>query len=380
MSTNKKSFFVAIAGAIYLLCWNAYCGKTNLRNLPITKKPRFKVADRGWMKQYGEAEVCLWKDDKLAAFSFTIDDNNQPDHEYWLKLGDKYGWKWTWFVIVNRIKEKPGYYGTWRDFQKLIDKGHDVQSHTISHRDPKLNMALGKDYGEAREEIDKHLKNNRCLTMAYPGGALPNDEALAKKYYVACRGVVGRQNRVAMINYMNTSSIGNCAGFFKPIEHWASFAGMVVPNNKLKFRNWYCAHFHTLSNEYAKKHKLKEHLEKVLRKLDKHRADIWVGKFKDVARYGEERDTALLSIDAVTPDSISLSLSDGMEDDLFDYPLSVKVRLNSNWKGIKATQGGKPIKARIIRHENAFFALVDVIPDKGAVVLVRLDSISATAN
>jgi Polysaccharide deacetylase len=358
---------------IILLCV-AVCVNINaskqLVNLPPTQKARIKITDRVWPEKYGQADVCLWKDDKLAAFSITIDDNTAPDHEYWMKLGDKYGYKFTWFIIVNRLK-RGGYHGTWAGFQKLVDKGHEVQSHSVSHRDKKINMPLDKDYGDAIAPINTNLKNNRCLTLAYPGGALPNDPNVAKKYYIGCRWVVGVQNKTATTNYISINSIGNFANFFKPEKHWASFAGMLNPKNRGKFRNWYCTHFHSVSNGYAQKKKIKENLETVLGELKKNEKDVWIGKFTEVVQYGQERDTAKLKNLKVAPDRISFSLTDDMKDDVFDYPLTVKVRLDKGWSKTNAAQNGKPVNAQIVEHNGAKFALVQAVPDCGKIVITK---------
>jgi Polysaccharide deacetylase len=340
-------------------------------NLDPTKQARIKVTDRAWPAKYGEADICLWKNDKLVAFSVTIDDNNVPDHEYWLALGDKYGWKWTWFVIVNRIKDRPNHYGTWADFQKIADKGHDIQSHAFSHRDKKLNIPIDKDYADAATEINKNIKNNRCLTMAYPGGALPNDPNVGRKYYIGCRWVVGHQNRADKVNYIKTNSIGNFAGFFEAEKHWASFAGMLNPSNNRKFRNWYCTHFHGMSNAYAVKKKIKEHTEKVLDELKKNEKDVWVGTFREVIQYGQERDTARIKDLKVAPGKISLAVTDKMHDEFFDMPLTIKVRLENDWSKVAATQNGEAIDAKLIEHDGAKYALVNVVPDRGVVVIIE---------
>ncbi len=59
-----------------------------------------------------------------------------------------------------------------------------------------------------------------------------------------------------------------------------------------------------------------------------------------------------------------------MKDDIFDYPLTVKVRLPNGWKSAKATQGGKPVPVRFVTHEGAPYVLVDAVPDRGAVRVV----------
>ena len=59
-----------------------------------------------------------------------------------------------------------------------------------------------------------------------------------------------------------------------------------------------------------------------------------------------------------------------VKDDIFDYPLTVKVRLPDGWKSAKATQGGKPVAVRFVSHDGAPYALVEAVPDKGAVRVV----------
>ena len=96
---------------------------------------------------------------------------------------------------------------------------------------------------------------------------------------------------------------------------------------------------------------------------------IWVGLFRDVACYGMERDTARLDVTKNTADEIRFSLSDDMDDTLFAYPLTIKVRLPDAWTGVAATQGGTSVEARIVEHQGGRFALVKAMPDRGEVRL-----------
>lgn len=89
---------------------------------------------------------------------------------------------------------------------------------------------------------------------------------------------------------------------------------------------------------------------------------LWVCRFDDVMKYGQERDTAKLSC-ALTGDKITVSVTDDMKDDVFNYPLTVKVRLPDGWTGVK---GGA-----FLSHDGKPYALVDVIPDRGEVILSR---------
>ena len=58
-----------------------------------------------------------------------------------------------------------------------------------------------------------------------------------------------------------------------------------------------------------------------------------------------------------------------MDDALFDFPLTVKVRLDAAWASAKALQGAKEMGCTVVEHDGAKFALVQVVPDRGDVVL-----------
>jgi hypothetical protein len=94
-----------------------------------------------------------------------------------------------------------------------------------------------------------------------------------------------------------------------------------------------------------------------------------VGTFGDVARYGQQRDTATLEVVRNDATAIEFELTDRMKDEIFDYPLTVKVRLPDSWQGVQATQGNAERRASMVDHEGARFALVDAVPDRGRVVL-----------
>jgi hypothetical protein len=103
--------------------------------------------------------------------------------------------------------------------------------------------------------------------------------------------------------------------------------------------------------------------------LASRKDEIWVGLFREVACYGMERDTAHLDVTKSTGAEIRFTLSDDMDDALFDYPLTVKVRLPDAWEAVKATQSAEPVDVRIVEHEGARFGLAEVVPDRGEVVL-----------
>ncbi len=338
---------------------------TQLLNLPETETERVPRTERIWPASSDEAHICLWRDDKLAAFSITIDDNNRPDHDGWLELSEKYGWKWTWFVITKRVDEElnPGFAGVWSDWQRLIDAGQDVQSHTQMHLSKKQEKPLSceQEYAGSLASLRANLQNQKFMTLAYPGGGLPNDPAVAARHYIGARSTVGHLNHPCKINYLKTNSLSRAVSFFKEEEHWASFAGMLNPANERKYRAWMCTHYHGVKDWSS--------VTDMLDVIKEHEADVWVGTFTDVVRYGQERDTATVEISANDDATYAITVSDRMSDSYFDLPLTVKWRLPDGWTDCTAIQGGQACEVTITSHDGAQYALISIVPDQGAATI-----------
>lgn len=368
-----KRFCVAGMAAVAsaTLASAVFAGEGGLRNLPATEKPRFEITDPDWPAEPGEASICLWRDDKLAAVSFTIDDNTVPDHAWWLEQSQKYGFKFTWFVITARVHSGNPYFGEWADFEKLRAAGHDVQSHTVDHFNPTLNRNLGTDdnYRIAIDELEKGLPGAKIRTLAYPGGPnAKNDSAIAAKYYIAARQTRSILNPVNRVDYMNVNSVGN--GLLTDGTSGTAIQWLITPDGRHKqlYRGWGCQHFHGLTNVKEPEKSAKRQAAKVLEYLGEHKADFWVGTFTDVAMYGQERDTATLST-SVEGNTLKLSIADKMDDALFDAPLTVKARLDPSWTNVTAKSGEQKIDVQVIEHNGAKYALVPVVPDRGEVFL-----------
>ena len=97
-------------------------------NLDPTTASRFTVADRVWPANVGDADVCLWNDDKLSAFTITIDDNQEGDINFWKSMQSKYGFNFTWFVITEAEDDKYNV-KDWTKFVDLQGLGNEVQGH-----------------------------------------------------------------------------------------------------------------------------------------------------------------------------------------------------------------------------------------------------------
>ena len=60
-----------------------------------------------------------------------------------------------------------------------------------------------------------------------------------------------------------------------------------------------------------------------------------------------------------------------MRDDIYNYPLTVKVRLANNWVSLSSTQNGIEIKSEIIQYNGNNYALIKAVPDNGEILLKK---------
>jgi hypothetical protein len=351
----------------------------NINQTPVA--PRFLNLETKWPEKPGDTSVCLWADDKVAAWSIEIDDNYNEDIPWWEDQSKaRGGLPLTWFVITGTVGKYVPHTGTWDVFQRLLGEGFHAESHTVTHfihLDPNW-QGVEWDYSQAIKDLDTNLPNHTTHFLAYPGGANPNpnDRDIAAKYYMAARGTQGTPVAANLIDYLCVNGYHPVVG--NPKASWADPSNVLLeknpnPGNQRYYRGWTNMFWHGVNHKPGLS-PLDPGSEAcaiaVLDWITANKTDLWGGFFGDVAMYGEERDTATLTPGTSDPSKITFSLTSRMDPALYTFPLTVKVRLPDGWTGVAATQAGKTIDASVIDHDNAHFALVKAVPGAGDVALV----------
>ena len=350
----------------------------NINQTP--KTPRFLNLEKKWPEKAGDAAICLWADDKVAAWSIEIDDNQSQDIQWWEDQSKAHGGiPITWFVITSHVGDN-GIGGTWDTFKRLQAEGFRMESHTVdhfSHLTPDWK-GVEWDYSQAITDLDTNLPNHTTHFLAYPGGANPNpnDRDLAAKYYMSARGTQGTPVAANMIDYLCVNGYHPVIG--NPRASWADPSNVLLeknpnPGNQRFYRGWTNMFWHGINHKPGLS-PLDPGSEAcavvVLDWVTANKADLWGGFFGDVSMYGQERDTATLTPGTSDADKITFSLTSRMDPALYTFPLTVKVRLPDGWTGVAATQAGKPLDAVVVDHDNGHFGLIKAIPGAGEVSLI----------
>ncbi len=346
-------------------------------NLGSTTTLRFEVSDMVWPVSIGEANVCLWNDDKLSAVSITIDDNIEEDIPFWKAMQQKYGFTFTWFVITEA--EEKYNVKCWECFKELSQLGNSVQAHDDRNwfENPKENLkntsidAYVDRLKTTQYKININIKNQRCLTYAYPWGE--GNEQEVSKLFIASRGVIGLLNQVNKINYNRVNSISNPHIYGDDTSRNKYILPLITKTATLEninyYRGWLSTHFHGVSTE-EKQFKTKGFLN-YLKEKD---STLWIANFIDVVKYSQEYATHTLKIDKVLDNKILLTLTDKMMDSIYNMPLTIKVRVPNNWKSINVTQHDKVIESKVVVFQKNNYAFIKAVPDKGKVVIKNINN------
>jgi len=347
-------------------------------NLDPATAPRFEVTPRQWPASVDKPHITLWPQDKLAAFSLTIDDNHVQDHPFWFEVAEQYGWNWTWFVVVNQTGW--GAHDHWGHWRKVMDKGHSAQSHTYSHLCDALFYTY-REYRQSQATIEQNLQGAQSLSVAYPFGIstnkagspcedldtarTQNSRQEASRHFLAARNAYGALSPVAQLDYLSVPSISSARNFFNEDANWAYFDSIFDPNSR-NYRTWYVVHYHGLYQDSDK-----ADVRKMLAHIKQREADVWVGKFVDVAKYGQQYATASLRNVQSAANRLQFEVTDEMNDQWFDQPLTIKLRLPEGWNNgtVRVQQAGRTATGQVVQHNGQAYALVDAVPDRGAVVV-----------
>ena len=349
----------------------------NLFGVPNAERAKLPL-EKTWPGKPGEAALCLWKDDKTAAVTYGIDDNCAMNIDWWLRETEQRGVRMTWFLIAGRIggTDRPLMNATWERWREVRAKGHTLESHSMTHLGGCDDMDSWKgidwEYAESLRVIGEGIGGGwKATCIAYPGGknSEHNSQEAAAKVAISCRGGRGSPNPAQGINYLDTCAMSRHNIGTTPDQPWSNVMNLFDPAPRNRYyRGWAVLFWHFINeNDEASMAEARQTLDFYV----DHRDELWQGTYDEVARYGQERETATLSASGDAEKGFELAVTDRMRDDLFAFPLTVKLRLPDGWIDISATQAGKPVGAQVIEHEGARFALVDVVPDAGSVLVRR---------
>jgi hypothetical protein len=351
--------------------------------------------------EFGEIVwAAKWSDDKSSAFSLSFDDGFISHYENVRPILNQFNFNATFYVMPPWLTDSlPGIfrYGTWPMFQAMAIDGHEIGSHTMNHLHlPELEIGDTATQGtilyeiyQARELINQRLPNQKCITMAYPF-AEHNVliDSLTSLFYESAR---------ASGNFPNASSLTN--------EQWFTLSAVDVlfnePRNSLDddldelqfIQDWIDSLIIKedwgilLAHEVVPQDSLPGLLaagawqpfsnewftflgEWLLNKSNNK--DVWVETIANITRYIKERDDYVYSILTYDETQIKLNIFDNLDNEIYNYPLSVFMKVPQSWEFALMIQGEMIDTLNVFTNDSGKVVLANLIPDGGVVSLFKM--------
>ena len=93
--------------------------------------------------------------------------------------------------------------------------------------------------------------------------------------------------------------------------------------------------------------------------------------FSNVVRYIKERNDVSVAETSNTDDSITLQVTDTLNNAIYKYPITIRRPLPEGWGSANVSQNAQAVPSSIVKVNSTAYVMFDVVPDGGEVVLSR---------
>lgn len=273
-------------------------------------------------------QICKFKDGKQAAVSLTFDDGTRDHLTHALPLLKQYGFKGTFYIIINRVRQpgkaprKPSGYLSWDDLKLFLAEGHEIGNHSMTHR---CQLTREKSMDDVRREINDPIPVFReklgidVKTFCYPGCAnTPEIEKIVKEHHLGAS-----RSRYA------------CGGPKFTLEQWKRYMETILSNGEDAAM---MIHGIVPGGGWSPFPSL-ELFEECLKDLKQREAVLWIDTCAHIFAYKLLRDSSVIEIRSETPRRITAELRSSCEK-APDIPLTLRY---NGPERITVTQNGRPI-------------------------------------
>ena len=306
------------------------------------------------------------------------------------KLYEKYGTVGDVALIANRVwntETASPILDKQAGWQAVFDTGRwGLINHSMTHafwgESTSDALSIDKDmlYNEivtSGEVLRTVFPSQRVLTFAYPGFssvtnvhgtwcAYKDAVSLALRHYVGARNYSGASQMIDKLIhvYSNGRTLGGSASDYQQIDAAANEGKILV---FLMHRVVESGASGTAIN-YDKARGVVEYVSDYV-----YDGKIWSAHFEDAMLYTKEASTARVS-SSLSEGVFTLTVEDGLDDTVYNYPLTVKVRLPFECEAVKLTQGERVFYALVKSEGEEAYAYVDVVPNGEVATLVSVSA------
>lgn len=344
-------------------------------------------------------KVTKWANDKQSAFTFSFDDGFLSHYKNAGPILDQYDFNATFNVMPPFLTETlPGIwrYGTWPMFIQLVQNGNEIASHTMNHYyltslpigDSLTEGTVLYELYQSKKKIEERIPNVPCITMAYPFSDR-NEliDSLTALFYESARSAALEPNDYSLNYFYDLNSY--VVHFDLPRNTLADdldelYAFMNWIHNSILNEQWAIMMIHEIVPQSELPDLVNQGLYEPISNewftflcdwLDarSENKEIWIETTGNVIRYMKQRDNYDYQIIASTQNEIKINISDDLDDEIYNYPLSVYVTIPEEWNYVLLNQSGRMDTLSSINTDSGKVVLSKIIPDGGIAALTKLN-------
>jgi peptidoglycan/xylan/chitin deacetylase (PgdA/CDA1 family) len=307
-------------------------------------------------------QVGNWPGFRTAAVTYTFDDQCSNQFAIAIPMFNEFSYKLTLYPVIN-------WGPNWTALQNAAAVGHEVGSHTMSHPDlsTKTIAEQTAELANSQSTINTNVTSQKCVTIAYPYCAPSNPLSLTATYYIGARHCQGFIEGNTPGDYYQISSV--ICGSAGAVKTAADFNARFVSVASTK--GWCVFLIHGIDSDGGYSSLSSTVLRSSLQYLDARRSTYWVSTFGNVVRYIRERNAVSVAETANTGDSITLQVTDTLDNVIYNYPVTIRRPLPAGWGSANVSQNGLPVTSSIVMVNSTAYVMFDVVPDGGDVVLSK---------
>ena len=351
----------------------------------------------------GQISVKLWADDKKSAFSFTLDDCCMSQYTYAAPIFDSFNFKGTFDVITDSLTNDlpaKSRYGTWKQFDSLALRGHEIGSHSVNHPDltaiplgdTSTKGTLLYELYQSQKAINQKIPSQKCTILSYPNLAYDSNVVRqTSHYYEAARSggkspvdarlggleyyrIVANEELFNLPRNSTADDLDELADFKKYVDSSISMGkwGLIEIHEVVPFTQipqlvingeWY-----PMSTEW-----LTSLCEWIKQKSDSNL--VWVETMGNIARYEHERQVFQYDFLVQTATQKTIHAYDTLNDQIYNYPLTVDINVPSGWERVVVLQGSRTDTVNTFSSLGSTYVRAHVIPDGGIITLNKISPI-----
>jgi peptidoglycan/xylan/chitin deacetylase (PgdA/CDA1 family) len=316
--------------------------------------------------------ITTWPDNRKGSVSLGFDDGCASHLTLGVPGLNARGLKGTFFLITRNGETLVD----WNAWRNAVAQGHEVGSHTMSH--PHLTQIpiadAQQEMSGAKADIESQIPSQKGVSFVYPYGELNSTvKSYAQSIYIGSKGIRCGLNG-------ETVDFGELKGCSPDDQEDDGRGGGLIgmADAAETEGKWLDAFIHSLNAGAdgcygvwgnAQWTSFLDHL------LTK---DLYVGTFGSLVKYSKERVNATLAEVSSSSSQIVLSLTDTLDDAIYNRPLTVRSELPAGWLSVNVRQGSGAVTAiDSILEGTTRVIYYNAVPDGGNITITGTNLQSA---